>query len=187
MKKPFVVAIAGCSASGKTTFTKMLTEDLADLKVEVLTTDRFFKRPLPKMMSPLSNTEWDDYNCIESLNFEAYLEAAKEITAREDLDVVIFEGLTVLHFPELREMEDLKVFLDLDHAIRMYRRVKRNMEAGRGTMEEIADFYLNSAMYSEAQFIMPTKMQADIVLNGHNFATGLGKTIVEEYIRAHLG
>lgn len=185
MKKPFVVAIAGCSASGKSTFTKILTEDLADLKVEVLTSDRFFKRPLPKMISPLSNEEYDDYNCIESLNFEAYYEAVKEITSREDLDVVILEGLTVLHFPELRELEDLKIFMDLDAEIRMYRRIVRNMAAGRGTMEEIADFYLKSAKYSEAKYIQPTKMQADIVLNGHNYQDK-GKEIVEGYIRASV-
>lgn len=185
MSKPYVVAIAGCSGSGKSTFTNLLKEDLKDLKVEVLGTDKFFNRPLPKMISPLSGLEYDDYNCPESLNFPAYLEAVKELVAREDLDVVILEGLTVLYFPELRELENLKIYMDLDPEIRMYRRIVRNMAAGRGSMEEIADFYLNSAKYSETKYFLPTKLQADIVLNGHNYQEK-GRKLVLNAIRERL-
>ena len=74
MKKPFVIAIAGCSGSGKSTFSQMLLEEFKDYKVELLPTDKYFNRPLPKMISPLSNLEYDDYNCPESLNFEKSLE-----------------------------------------------------------------------------------------------------------------
>lgn len=185
MKKPFVVAIAGCSASGKSTFSEMLQEDFKEYKVGVLSTDKFYNRPLPKMISPLSHKEYDDYNCPDSLNFEAYYEAAKAMCSREDLDIVILEGLTVLYFPELRELEDLKIYMDLDAEIRMYRRIVRNIKNGRGTMEEIADFYLNSAKYSETQYLKPTKIQADIVLNGHNYQ-GIGKQMVESFILQHL-
>lgn len=185
MSKPYVVAIAGCSGSGKSTFTNLLKEDLKDLKVEVLGTDKFFNRPLPKMISPLSGLEYDDYNCPKSLNFPAYLEAVKELVSREDLDVVILEGLTVLYFPELRELEDLKIYMDLDPEIRMYRRIVRNMAAGRGSMEEIADFYLNSAKYSETKYFLPTKLQADIVLNGHNYQEK-GRKLVLNAIRERL-
>ena len=185
MSKPYVVAIAGCSGSGKSTFTNLLKEDLKDLKVEVLGTDKFFNRPLPKMISPLSGLEYDDYNCPESLNFPAYLEAVKELVSREDLDVVILEGLTVLYFLELRELEDLKIYMDLDPEIRMYRRIVRNMAAGRGSMEEIADFYLNSAKYSETKYFLPTKLQADIVLNGHNYQEK-GRKLVLNAIRERL-
>ena len=185
MKKPFVIAIAGCSGSGKSTLSGILKEDLKDLKVELLATDRYFNRPLPKMISPLSGLEYDDYNCPESLNFERYYEDVKALVSREDLDVVILEGLTVLYFPELLELEDLKIYIDLDPEIRMYRRIVRNMKAGRGTMEEIADFYLNSAKYSETKYFLPTKLNADIVLGGHNFQEK-GVRIIEGYVRANL-
>lgn len=185
MKKPFVIAIAGCSGSGKSTFSQMLLEELSGYRVELLATDRYFNRPLPKMISPLSNKEYDDYNCPGSLNFEKYYEDVQALCKREDLDIVILEGLTVLYFPELRELENLKIFMDLDPEIRMYRRIVRNMKAGRGTMEEIADFYLNSAKYSETQYFIPTKMQADIVLNGHNY-DGLGKQMVVSYVKQQL-
>ena len=137
------------------------------------------------MISPLSNTEYDDYNCPESLNYEAYLSAAKETVANEETDVVLLEGLTVLYFPAIRELADLKIYLDLDAEIRMYRRIVRNIAAGRGTMEEIADFYLNSAKYSESSYLKDTKLQADIILNGHNFQNK-GKEIVEMVIRKAL-
>ncbi len=82
-------------------------------------------------------------------------------------------------------MEDLKIYIDLDPEIRMYRRIKRNMAAGRGTMDEIADFYLKSAKYSETKYFLPTKLEADMVLNGHNFQ-GKGKDIVETYVKTML-
>lgn len=184
-EKPYVVGIAGCSASGKSTLTAMLKEDFSDLKVELLSTDRYFADPLPKMISPLSGREYDDYNCPESLNFEAYYQDARTLCSRRDLDVVLLEGLTVLYFPQLLDLEDLKIYIDLDPEIRMYRRIVRNMKAGRGTMDEIADFYLNSAKYSEAKNFFPTKLQADIVLNGHNFQNK-GKEVLERYIRSEL-
>lgn len=185
MKKPYVVAIAGCSASGKSTLVNLLMEDLKDKNVVHLSTDKFFQRPLPKMISPLSNTEYDDYNCPESLNYEADLEAAVKTVSDESIDVVLLEGLTVLYFPKIRELADLKIYLDLDAEIRMYRRIVRNLAAGRGTMDEIADFYLNSAKYSESKYLKDTKLQADIVLNGHNFQNK-GKEIVELVIRTAL-
>ena len=185
MKKPFVIAIAGCSGSGKSTFSQMLMEAFSDYKVALLPTDKYFNRPLPKMISPLSNQEYDDFNCPGSLNFERYYEDVKAICQQEDLDILILEGLTVLYFPELRELEDLKIFMDLDPEIRMYRRIVRNMKAGRGTMEEIADFYLNSAKYSETKYFIPTKMQADIVLNGHNY-DGIGKEMVISFVKQKM-
>lgn len=185
MKKPFVIAIAGCSGSGKSTLSKLLVEDFSDLRTQVMSTDKYFANPLPKMISPLSNKEYDDYNCPESLNFDAYLADVQKVVSRDDLDVVILEGLTVLYFEPLRKLEDLKIYLDLDAEIRMYRRIKRNIAAGRGTMDEIADFYLNSAKYSEAKYFFPTKLQADIVLNGHNFQN-IGKDMVEMYVRESL-
>ncbi len=185
MKKPFVIAIAGCSGSGKSTLSAMLLKDLSDYKVELLATDKYFRRPLPKMISPLSHEEYDDYNCPESLDFDSYYKDAQALCQREDLDIVILEGLTVLYFEELRLLEDLKIYIDLDPEIRMYRRIKRNMAAGRGTMDEIADFYLKSAKYSETKYFLPTKLEADMVLNGHNFQ-GKGKDIVETYVKTML-
>ena len=185
MKKPFVIAIAGCSGSGKSTLSQMLLDDFKDYRIELLATDRYFQKPLPKMISPLSGEEYDDFNCPESLDFDRYYADAKALCQREDLDIVILEGLTVLYFEKLRELEDLKIFLDLDPEIRMYRRIVRNMAAGRGTMEEIADFYLHSAKYSETKYFIPTKLQADLVFNGHNFQ-GLAKTVLVQYVRSQI-
>jgi uridine kinase len=67
----------------------------------------------------------------------------------------------------------------------MYRRIVRNMKAGRGTMEEIADFYLHSAKYSETKYFIPTKLQADIVLNGHNYE-GTGKKMVVSFVKEQM-
>jgi len=109
MKKPFVIAIAGCSGSGKSTFSQMLLEEFKEYKVELLPTDKYFNRPLPKMISPLSNLEYDDYNCPESLNFEKYLEDVKAITQAQGVGPKLAQRVVL----ELKN----KLKIDLEEAV----------------------------------------------------------------------
>ena len=82
--------------------------------------------------------------------------------------MILVEGSSVLYFEELRKQFDLKIFLDLDSDERMYRRIKRNMAMWNASMEEVADYYLESAKFSEKKNYLDTKMYADLVLNGRS-------------------
>lgn len=168
------IGIAGGSGSGKSTFAKQLAEGLP-LPSSIISTDSFFKRPLPKMISPSSGKEYEDWNSPESLDIPRLLEAVKQRRMEEAGNAVtLVEGLSALYFPELRELFDLSIFIELDSDERMYRRIKRNMQMWGVSLQEVADYYLESAKYGEERYFLPTKRYADLVISG---AAGFEKPI----------
>lgn len=181
----YIVGIAGGSGSGKSTLCGLLKERLQDLKVESIMADSFFHRPLPKMVSPMTGEEMDDFNCPQSIDYEGLYEKIQEIKKDPGVQVLIVEGNGIFYHQKIRELFTLKIFMDLEIEHRMYRRIVRNMAAGRGSMEDIADFYLKSARFSEQKYLIPTKRYADIVLNGDNYDT-IGLDMVQTYIRSKI-
>ena len=176
--RPIVVGIAGGSGSGKSTFCNMLAKELQDYKVEVMRTDQYFNKVLPKMISPITNLECDDFNHPNALNYEKFMEDLHDLLHAEDkADIIIIEGIFTLYFEEIRELIDLKLFVELDADERMYRRIKRNIEQRGLSMEEIADYYLQAAKHREIEFALPTKKFAEIILNG-NRLQGTAKDVV---------
>ncbi len=166
-KRTIIIGIAGGSGSGKSTFCQKLYEKLEkDRKVKMITTDQFFASELPKMISPATGKEYDDWNAPAAVNDEAVEHAVKE--AQGEFDVVLVEGSSVLYFDNLRKLFDVKIFIDLDSDERMYRRIKRNMAMWNASMEEVADYYLESAKFSEKKNYLDTKIYADLVLNGNS-------------------
>ena len=179
----WVIGIAGGSGSGKSTMAEALQERLAKYgTVRLLHADHWFIRPLPKMQSPVTGQWMDDYNCPESIDYPAVIEAVKN---EQEADILILEGNGILYPKELRELLDLSIFLELPIEERMYRRIARNIKAGRGTMEEIASFYLESARFSEAKWLLPTVRYADLRLGGDNWQ-GKGLDVVEAFIARQL-
>lgn len=180
------IGIAGGSGSGKSTFAKILAERLNPVKTVMISTDGFFRRPLPKMISPSSGREYEDWNSPESIDLEKVIEAVRQSRQEGDeSQVVIVEGLSVLYFPELVEMMDLKIFIDLDSDERMYRRIKRNMKMWGVPMEEVADYYLASAKFGEERYFLPTRRKADLVFSG---ASDFSKpaSVVEAWVREQM-
>ncbi|NMA96431.1 MAG: hypothetical protein GX974_10360 [Clostridiales bacterium] len=183
--KPIIVGISGGSASGKTTFCNLLADELNEYKVEVLTTDKYFKKPLPKMVSPLTGEEDDDFNHPDCLDIDRFMADFNKILDEDASDVVLVEGLMILYFKEIRERLDLKIFIELDSDERMYRRIKRNIVSMGWTMEQIADYYLNYAKHREKQFVLRSSIYADIILNG-NKLDGIAKDMVADWIIGKL-
>ncbi|MCR5005953.1 MAG: AAA family ATPase [Clostridiales bacterium] len=179
----FIIGIAGGSGSGKSTMAAALQERLGAYgKVCLFGADRWFIHPLPQMLSPVTGNWMDDYNCPESIDYDAMVDA---IEAETQADILIVEGNGILYPQKVRDLLDLKIFLELPIEERMYRRIDRNIKAGRGTMQEIADFYLQSARFSEAKWLLPTVRYADIRLGGDNWQ-GKGLDMVEAYVAEQL-
>lgn len=181
-----VIGIAGGSGSGKSTFAKLLSEELYPLKTNILSTDCFFRFPLPQLVSPVSGKTYDDWNSPSSIDLEKLTDSVQKcLSASEEGTTVILEGLSILYFPELLELMDLKIFIDLDSDERMYRRIKRNMTMWNTPMEEIAEYYLEAAKYGEEKFFLPTKQKADLIINGRtDFSLSL--SVVAAWIRTQL-
>jgi len=184
--RPVVIGIAGGTCSGKSTFCDLLLQALANYKIGVIRTDKYFKSQLPKAVAPLTKNVYDDYNQPDSVDYERLIKDFYSITDKSSgNDIVIIEGLMVLYFEEIRERLDLKIFIELDADERMYRRIVRNMKTRGWTMEEIAAYYLESVKYREKEFVLQTKIYADIILNGNNIQ-GKAQDIIASWIEKQL-
>lgn len=185
-KTPIVIGVAGGSGSGKSTFVGQLQKALSPLQVCSISTDQFFRMPLPTMVSPSTSRVYEDWNSPDSIDKDSLLETlTAQISAESGNDVILVEGLSVLFFEDLLKLMDLKIFIELDSDERMYRRIKRNMKMWGVSMEEVADYYLESAKYAEEKNFLPTKIKADLIINGnHNFEKTIG--IIRAWIQTQL-
>ncbi len=182
MSKPFIVGIAGGSASGKSTFARGLAERLGGLQVEIVPMDRYFREDKPVHAGPLNGREWPDYNQPGSFHLDRLVADLGDVQA----DVVIVEGLMTLHADEVRECCDLKLFVDAQADERIVRRLKRNMAERGLSFDEIADYYLDSVRYRHQEFVEPSRWFADLVINGA-LPTDKAASIIACHIRTTLG
>jgi len=162
----FVIGIGGGSASGKSTIAQQLSIRLGPLRVTLINQDRYFREPagLPKHASPDGGRVWPDHNQPDSFDF-AQLRADLREARASDSDVVILEGILVLHDAELRGFMDLKLFVDADPDERIVRRIQRNVARGHD-LGEVCDFYLDSVRYRHREFCEPTRAYADLIVPG---------------------
>ena len=170
VRDTLVVGVAGGSASGKSTLCEQLTEKLGSMRCCTVHADTFFKRGnMPQMISPVTGKTGDDFNTPEAVDYDALLASLIERAESGSFDVIFVDGVTVFCHDALREQFDLKLFVDLDTNIRMYRRIKRNMAVRGLTLEQVADYFTEFAVFSEMRHALPTKIYADVIVNGASF------------------
>ena len=184
MNKVFVVGVAGGSGSGKTTFAKNLKEALGE-NAEMLTCDNYYYANDGLTHEQRAALNFDSPDAIEFSLMSEHLAALREgrsvespvydFTEHTRLDetvtlqarpVIIVEGILVLSRPELRELMDLKIFVDTDADERILRRAKRDMEERRRTFDDIMEQYLTTVKPMHYEHVEPSRAFADMVLNG---------------------
>lgn len=163
-----VIGIAGGTAGGKSTFAQKLAGALEEKGVAatVIHMDEYFRAPedRPHVRSHLSGRTYVDDNSPETVDLGAFREAVA--AAREDGDgAVIAEGLLVLWDDALRDLLDLRVFVDCAADERIVRRLRRNTEWGI-PFDRVADVYLDMVRFRHEQYVEPTKWTADVIVNG---------------------
>ena len=182
--QPYIVGIAGGSASGKTTISNKLAAQLAPLRsVHVFHMDTYFKKDKPTMLAPITGEQFSDHNHPESFELDQLVADLDALCAQGEHQVIIVEGLMTLHHAPLRERLDLRIFLDAPSDERIVRRMKRSLERG-GTYDEIARFFLDSVRFRHQEFVEPSRWHADLVLNG-SYPSEKGLRVVAEWILSH--
>ena len=166
-RKPYVIGIAGGSASGKSTFTDTLEEALRPLNVKVIHMDDYFKAPeqRPKSTAPVSGKVYMDDNHPLTMDLpQLSVDLEKEIEQNE-VQIIIVEGLLTLWDNNIKKCLDLKLFVDCRPDERIVRRLKRNMKWGL-TFDDVANVYLDMVRFRHDEYVEPTKWRADFILNG---------------------
>ena len=169
MNKPFIIGIAGGSASGKSTFSKHLREAFAGMKVTELHMDSYFKAEAerPTAIAPITEKEYRDDNHPLSMDLPKLKQDMTNMIEENTCQLLIIEGLLTLWDEEIYKQLDLKLFVDCRPDERIVRRLKRNMTWGL-TFDEISNVYLDMVRYRHDEYVEPTKWRADFILNGSN-------------------
>lgn len=204
-KRPVVIGIAGGSCSGKTSVTRAIYDVFREESVVVIEQDFYYKDQSHMTFEERLETNYDHPHAfdtdllishIESLlqyksvekpvyDYVAHTRAA-EVIQVEPKDVIIVEGILVLEDERLRDLMDIKLFVDTDSDLRIIRRLQRDIiERGR-TVDSVIDQYLSAVRPMHNMFIEPTKRHADVIIpegGGNDVAIDLMvtkiKTILE--------
>lgn len=185
-RKPYVVAIAGGTCSGKST----LADRLGDLfghsrRTVVLHMDSYFKKEPPTTVAPITRKVYVEHNSPDTLELDRmYADFEQAAAAGSENELVIIEGLFALYLDPIRERADLKVFVDLESDERMARRIVKHMGWGQ-TYEQVTERYLDTVRFRHNELIEPTRWHADVVLNG-TLDRHQGTAVVASYIESKL-
>jgi uridine kinase len=162
----FVIGIGGGSASGKSKIAQELCGRLRPLRAKLINQDAYFHPPdlLPRHRGSDGAHVWPDHNHPDSFDVSRLRSDLLAARTSGD-DVVIVEGILVLHYAELRGLMDLRLFVNASADERIVRRIRRNVARGYD-LDEICAFYLDSVRYRHAEYCEPTRAYADIVVPG---------------------
>lgn len=189
MRKPVVIGVTGGSGSGKTSVTKAIYETLKDHSILVLEQDYYYKDQSDLPFEERLKTNYDHplafdndllikhiekllrYETIQKPVYDYAIHTRSDkVIPVQPKDVIILEGILVLEDERLRNLMDIKLYVDTDADLRIIRRLTRDISERGRTFDSVIEQYLNVVRPMHNQFIEPTKRYADIIIpeGGHN-------------------
>lgn len=184
MKKTTIIGIAGGSASGKSTISRKLKEKYEnENSVTIIRQDDYYKDQSHLTMEQRVQTNYDhpfafdNDLLIKHLNMLSNGEVVEKPTydfvnhTRSDItetihpcDVIVIEGLFVLEDEQIRNMCDIRVFVDTDADTRFIRRLVRDVKKRGRTLDSVITQYTQTVKVMHEQFVEPSKKHADIII-----------------------
>ncbi len=181
--KPVIIGVTGGSGSGKTTVSRAIFEQLHGHSLLMLQEDSYYNDQSDMPFEERIKTNYDhpnafdtellvkqlkdllDWKTIEKPIYD-YTEHTRssEVEKVEPKEVIILEGILVLNDPALRNLMDIKIFVDTDDDIRIIRRIQRDIEERGRSLQSVIDQYKSTVKPMYHQFIEPTKRYADIIV-----------------------
>ncbi|WP_267202070.1 uridine kinase [Limosilactobacillus kribbianus] len=182
-RRPIIIGVTGGSGSGKTTVSKAIYNQLHGQAIQIITQDTYYNDQSEMTMAERKAVNYDhplafDTDLlIEQLaalrnnqavdmpvyDYKQYTRS-KETVRVEPQDVIILEGILILDDERLRNLMDIKVYVDTDDDIRIIRRIKRDMAERGRSLDSVINQYLATVKPMYHQFVEPTKRYADIIV-----------------------
>ncbi|KRL63806.1 uridine kinase [Lactobacillus psittaci] len=184
LKRPIVIGIAGGSGSGKTTIAHEVARLINDDDhIITITQDSYYKDNTGIPMSERKKINYDHPDAFDMpllvaqinqlmhkkavempvYDFTEHTRSSQTIHV-EPADIIILEGILVLADEDLRNLMDIKVYVDTDDDIRFIRRLERDLKERGRSLDSVIDQYLATVKPMYHQFIEPTKRYADIIV-----------------------
>jgi uridine kinase len=185
-----VIALAGGTGSGKTTFATKIVDQLPN-HVTLLTHDAYYRDNRQLSYEDRCRLNYDHPNSFDTdlfvahvaglkagqiierpvYNFSTHLREDFTVTV-EPLDIVVVEGILVLENPNLRSLFDLRIFVDTDADVRILRRITRDINERGRRLDSVISQYLETVKPMHEAFVEPAKRYADVIIphGAHNEA-----------------
>lgn len=181
--KPIIIGVTGGSGSGKTSVSHAILNHFPNHSIMMLEHDSYYKDQSDLPFEERLKTNYDHPFAFDTdlfiehlhklLNYEAVEKPvydyvahtrSEQVEIQEPKEVIILEGILILADERLRNMMDIKVYVDTDDDIRIIRRIKRDIEERGRTLDSVINQYLTVVKPMYHQFIEPTKRYADVVV-----------------------
>jgi uridine kinase len=188
-KTSLVIGIAGGTGSGKTTIADYILETVGPEKIAFLPHDAYYRDQTDLTSDERSHVNFDHPASLETelliehitnlrnqqtihlpdYDFKTH-SRTKETIQINPQPIILIEGILILAEPELRNLFDLKIYVDTDADIRFIRRLKRDIEERGRTTESVINQYLETVRPMHLEFVEPSKRYASVIIpeGGYN-------------------
>jgi uridine kinase len=186
---PTVIGVAGGSGSGKTTVVRRIVDSLGPEQVVVLEHDRYYRDRNDLRLEERAALNYDHPDSLETDLLVQHVRALKawqsvdvpqydftrharrsDVQRHDPRRAIIVEGILIFGEPALRDLMDVKVFVDADADTRFIRRLQRDVAERGRTLDSVVEQYLGTVKPMHFEFVEPTKRYADLIIpiGGHN-------------------
>ncbi len=195
--KPLSIGVAGGTGSGKSTFTQNLKQKFGE-DLTVLYFDNYYK---DQSSLPIEDRKKINFDCPEALDIDLLIEHVKQLLNGQTIEcpqydftthtrksdsirvtpnkILLVEGILTFHDSRLRDLFDLKIFVDSDADERILRRTMRDVQYRGRTIDDIMLQYITTVKPMHNLYVEPTKQYADIILTGGLNSTALDVIIAK--------
>ena len=185
--RPLIIAIAGGSASGKSTVVKEIVEKLKSVDISVICHDDYYKDQSHLSMEDRVKTNYDHPSSLDNELLVEHLQKLlngetiekpiydfvthnrkKETVTLAPTKVIFIEGILVLEEKKIRDLADVKIFVKSDEDIRFIRRLRRDIDERGRSMDAVISQYLATVKPMFNKFVNPSSRHADIIIPNDN-------------------
>lgn len=189
MHKPILIGITGGTGSGKSTVSREILKLNGQSDVCIIEQDSYYKDQSHLTFEERQKTNYDHPLAFDNellirhlkdllnnkpiekpiYDFEKHNRKKETITVYPR-KIIILEGILILYDEEIRNLCDIKIFVDTDSDVRVIRRIMRDIKERGRTLESVIEQYMNTVRPAHLQFVEPSKKYADIIIpeGGYN-------------------
>ncbi|SMP48941.1 uridine kinase [Anoxynatronum buryatiense] len=183
MSKPILIGITGGTGSGKSTVSRQILKHLPEQSIAIIPQDAYYKNQDHLPLEERIKVNYDHPFSFETDLLTRHLKALqngesiempqydferhtrkKETLTIESRNIIILEGILLFDDPDLRELMDIKIFVDTDADVRIIRRIMRDIKERGRSLDSVINQYMTTVRPAHLQFVEPNKKYADIII-----------------------